>query len=137
VARHLDARIQGSGSIDAGLLTSATAAATIDGTGSVTVAAHDTVDATINGAEAGYGGVEIEVAQHADQLGRLLGIGIDYGVNDAYEWIPDGARYAGEQFAAHGIAAQVTSHDGGHGPIGPRALEVMFPFFARLLRSSV
>ena len=36
----------------------------------------------------------------------------------------------------HGIPAQVSVYEGGHGPVGPRASEVMFPFFTEVLETA-
>ena len=83
--------------------------------------------------ESGFGGVAAEVAEFEDNLRSLRGIALDFGTNDEYEWIPEGTRYLGEQLTERAIPARVTSYEGGHGPIGPRAEEVMFPFFAEVL----
>jgi S-formylglutathione hydrolase FrmB len=83
--------------------------------------------------ESGYGGVAAEIEEFQDNLRSLRGIALDYGTNDPYAWIPEGCAYFTEQLAAHSITAQVTPYEGGHGPIGPRADAVMFPFFADVL----
>ena len=83
--------------------------------------------------EAGYGGVADEVGEFASNLRRLRGIALDYGTNDQYEWIPDGVVHLADQLARHGITADVTAYDGGHGPVGPRAEAAMFPFFTQVL----
>ena len=83
--------------------------------------------------EAGYGGVAAEVAEFEDNLRSLRGVALDYGTNDQYEWIPEGVAHLADQLEEHGIRAQVSAHEGGHGAIGPRAEAVMFPFFAEVL----
>ena len=83
--------------------------------------------------EAGFGGVASEVAEFEDNLRNLRGLALDYGTNDHYEWIPDGVAHLADRLEAHGIPAQVSAYEGGHGPIGPRADAVMFPFFAEVL----
>ena len=83
--------------------------------------------------EAGYGGVAAEVAEFEDNLRNLAGIALDYGTNDQYEWIPDGVAHLAARLEAHGVPARVSAYEGGHGPIGPRAEAVMFPFFAEVL----
>lgn len=83
--------------------------------------------------ESGYGGVAAEVGEFEDNLRSLRGIALDYGTHDQYEWIPEGTEYLADQLAARAIQAQVTPYEGGHGPIGPRAEEAMFPFFAEVL----
>lgn len=83
--------------------------------------------------EAGFGGVAAEVAEFEDNLRSLRGIALDYGTNDEYTWIPEGTQYLGDQLAERAIPVTVTSYEGGHGPIGPRAEDVMFPFFAEVL----
>jgi enterochelin esterase-like enzyme len=83
--------------------------------------------------DAGFGGIGREIDEFGDNLAQLRGIAIDVGENDSYAWIPDGVRYIAEQLDAHGIPAQVHVYEGGHGPVGPRATEVMFPFFSDVL----
>ncbi len=86
--------------------------------------------------EAGYGGIADEVDRFHDNLVALRGIVIDYGVNDEYEWIPPGCEFLHEQLDAAGVPHRVEQHDGGHGPIGPRAGAVMLPFFDEVLEMS-
>jgi S-formylglutathione hydrolase len=85
--------------------------------------------------DTGFGGVEAELDEFRDNLAQLRGIAIDVGENDSYRWIPDGVRHMAEQLDEHGIPAQVTVYEGGHGPVAPRASEVMFPFFAKVLET--
>jgi hypothetical protein len=83
--------------------------------------------------EAGYGGIDDEIAAYGDNLNQLRGIHIDYGTYDNYTWIPDGCEYLARQLTAAGIAHRLTTFDGGHGGVGTRAEEVMIPFFAETL----
>ena len=83
--------------------------------------------------EAGYGGIADEVVAFADDLRSLRGIVVDYGVNDEYEWIPRGCEYFAAQMEAAGVPMRLEQYQGGHGPAGPRARDVMWPFFAEVL----
>ena len=83
--------------------------------------------------EAGYGGIAPAVDAARDNLLALRGIVIDVGLRDEYEWIPLGCDYLHERLDAAGIPHRYEQHEGGHGPVGPRAGEVMFPFFAEVL----
>ena len=68
-----------------------------------------------------------------DDLLALRGIVIDYGIQDSYVWIPPGCEYLHEQLDRVGVPNRLESFQGGHGPVGPRAGEVMLPFFADVL----
>lgn len=82
--------------------------------------------------EAGYGGIDDELAAHHDQLASLRGIALDVGTEDPYRWIPDGTAYLADALEAAGIDVTTTTHPGGHGPVGPRVAETMVPFLAGL-----
>jgi enterochelin esterase-like enzyme len=85
--------------------------------------------------EAGFGGIEDEAQEFADELRSLRGMLVDYGVNDEYAWIPPGAEYYAEQLAANDVPVRLEQFDGGHGPASVRAEDVMWPFFAEVLAS--
>jgi S-formylglutathione hydrolase FrmB len=86
--------------------------------------------------EAGFGGIDAELAAYDDNLRSLQGIALDYGTNDPYTWIPEGTRYLADRLSSYGIDVDVTNFAGGHGPVGPRAEAVMFPFFADVLATA-
>jgi enterochelin esterase-like enzyme len=86
--------------------------------------------------EAGYGGIADEVDELRDNLLALRGIVIDYGIHDEYEWIPDGCEHLHEQLDAAGIPHRLERYEGGHGPVSPRAADVMLPFFDDVLVTS-
>lgn len=83
--------------------------------------------------EAGYGGIEDEVREHRDDLRSLLGIALDVGTEDTYQWIPAGTRHLAETLEASGIPVQFTTYPGGHGPVSVRASETLVPFLAEVL----
>ena len=83
--------------------------------------------------EAGFGGLAAQADDSRDDLLALRGIVIDYGIQDSYAWIPPGCEYLHEQLDRVGIPNRLESFQGGHGPVGPRAGEVMLPFFAEVL----
>jgi hypothetical protein len=86
--------------------------------------------------EGGFGGLAAAVDDARDELLALRGIVIDVGTNDGYTWIPPGANYLHDQLAGAGIPHRFERYEGGHGPIGPRAAEVMLPFFADVLQAT-
>jgi S-formylglutathione hydrolase FrmB len=86
--------------------------------------------------EAGFGGLAANVAATREQWLALRGIVIDVGTRDEYAWIPPGAQYLHEQLDQAGITNRLELYDGGHGPVGPRAGEIMLPFFAEVLETS-
>ncbi len=83
--------------------------------------------------ESGFGGPAANVADSRDDLLALRGIVIDYGTQDEYAWIPPGCEYLHEQLDRAGIPNRLESYQGGHGPVGPRAGEIMLPFFTDVL----
>ena len=83
--------------------------------------------------EAGFGGIDEEIAEFAEELRSLRAIVIDVGVNDSYAWIPDGCRAYAEAAQRRDVPVRLEEFDGGHGGIGVRAAEVMWPMFAEVL----
>ena len=85
--------------------------------------------------ESGFGGIADEAVQYKENLLKLKGIVVDYGIHDENAWIPKGSEYYGEQLTAAGIPVTVESYDGNHSnQIGTRIREHMLPFFTRLLQ---
>ena len=50
--------------------------------------------------EAGFGGLDTEVASHRDALLGMSAVGVDCGSNDEYQWIFDGCEYLDQQLTA-------------------------------------
>jgi S-formylglutathione hydrolase FrmB len=90
-------------------------------------------DATWQRWEAGFGGIDDEMVEFADELRSLRAIVVDVGTNDEYAWIPDGCRYYAEVAERHDVPVRLETFEGGHGGIGFRAGEVMWPMFAEVL----
>ena len=85
--------------------------------------------------ESGFGGIAEEAVQYKDNLLKLKGVVVDYGVQDENPWIPKGSEYYGEQLSATGIPVSVESYSGNHfNQIGERISEHMLPFFSTLLK---
>ena len=85
--------------------------------------------------ESGFGGIAEEAVQYKDNLLKLKGIVVDYGIHDENPWIPKGADYYGEQLTAAGIPVTVESYDGNHSNrLSERIGEHMLPFFSDLLQ---
>ena len=83
--------------------------------------------------EAGFGGLAALVDEYRANLLALRGIVVDYGTQDEYVWIPPGCEYLHQQLDRAGIPNRLETFGGGHGPVGPRAGEVMLPFFTEVL----
>jgi hypothetical protein len=84
--------------------------------------------------EAGFGGLPAKVDQYAGNLKALRAIGIDYGRQDEYGWIPPGCDYFAKMLDQAGIAVTVSTFDGGHeDQLGDRLVEHMLTFMARNL----
>jgi S-formylglutathione hydrolase len=84
--------------------------------------------------ESGFGGIAEETVQYKDNLLKLKGIVVDYGIHDENPWIPKGSEYYGEQLTAAGIPVKVESYDGDHfNQLGQRIRDFMLPFFSTLL----
>jgi hypothetical protein len=86
--------------------------------------------------EGGFGGLAAEVEAARDRLLALRGIVIDVGMADEYAWIPPGCEYLHERLDEVGVPNRLERFAGGHGPLGPRAGEVMLPFFAEVLATA-
>ena len=85
--------------------------------------------------ESGFGGIAEEAVQYKENLLKLKGIVVDYGIHDENPWIPKGADYYGEQLTAAGIPVRVESYNGNHfNQLGERISEHMLPFFSTLLK---
>jgi S-formylglutathione hydrolase len=85
--------------------------------------------------ESGFGGTAEEAVQYKDNLLKLKGIVVDYGIHDENPWIPKGSEYYGAQLTAAGIPVTVESYNGNHSnQLGVRIREHMLPFFSELLQ---
>lgn len=91
-------------------------------------------DAIWNEWEGGFGGITEKISKYKDNLLRLKGIGVDYGRNDEFGWIPKGCIYFDQQLTQAGIPHEMAVHDGDHqSQLAERVLQHMMPFFSRLL----
>jgi pimeloyl-ACP methyl ester carboxylesterase len=85
--------------------------------------------------ESGFGGIADEAARYKENLLKLKGIVVDYGIYDENPWIPKGADYYGEQLTSAGIPVKVESYSGNHfSRLRERIGEHMLPFFSTLLQ---
>ena len=74
---------------------------------------------------------------HSPVTGRLASaIVIDVGTADEYASIPPGCVYLHERLDEVGEPKRLERFQGGHGPIWPRAGQVMLPFFAEVLAAA-
>jgi S-formylglutathione hydrolase len=78
----------------------------------------------------GFGGVAQKIHDFKNNLLSLKGIGVEYGVNDDYSWIPKGCQYFAQKLAASGIpyTLTVTSYEHVSG-LSVRIRTLMMPFF--------
>jgi enterochelin esterase-like enzyme len=85
--------------------------------------------------ESGFGGIAEEAVEYKENLLKLKGIVVDYGIHDELPWIPKGSEYYGEQLTAAGIPVKVEGYDGNHfNRLSERIGEYMLPFFSALLK---
>jgi pimeloyl-ACP methyl ester carboxylesterase len=85
--------------------------------------------------ESGFGGIAEEAVEYKENLLKLKGIVVDYGIYDDLAWIPKGSEYYGKQLTAAGIPVKVESYDGNHfNRLSERIGEQMLPFFSTLLQ---
>lgn len=81
--------------------------------------------------EAGFGGLDTEVAEHRDALAGMSAVGLDCGENDEYRWIFEGCEYLDAQLTEQGVPHTYTVHDGTHvSRFTERITDAMLPFFA-------
>lgn len=83
----------------------------------------------------GFGGLADKVKRYHDNLLRLKAIMIDYGINDYYEWIPEGCVYFGKLLDGAEIPHTLIAFEGGHSnKVRERIEEHMLPMFSRTLQ---
>lgn len=83
--------------------------------------------------EAGFGGLDAEVAAGREGLLTLTAVGLDCGSNDEYQWIYEGCGFLDEQLTVAGVPHVYTVHDGTHvSRFSERIVEMMVPFFAEV-----
>lgn len=85
--------------------------------------------------ESGFGGTAEEALEYKDNLLKLKGIVVDYGIQDENPFIPTGSEYYGEQLTAAGIPVKVESYEGNHSnQLRDRISNYMLPFFSEILK---
>lgn len=81
--------------------------------------------------EDGWGGIPEKLATYGSNLKQLRAIGIDYGIYDEFDWIPEGCRYFVSLASKAGLTVTEATFEGGHqGSVDSRIAEFMIPFFA-------
>ncbi len=84
--------------------------------------------------EAGFGGIEAKLADYATRSSKLKAIGIDYGIYDEYEWIPEGCKAFLALATKAGLPVTEATFEGGHqGDLDSRMANFMIPFFTKNL----
>lgn len=75
------------------------------------------------------------VAEHTNNLLKLRGIYIDYGVQEEFSHIPAGSLALSRELSEHGIPHTFEVYQGDHNRRIPERLETrVLPFFSRLLK---
>lgn len=78
------------------------------------------------------------VAEYTNNLLRLRGIYIDYGVQEEFSHIPAGSLALSRELSEHGIPHTFEIYQGDHNRRIPERLETrVLPFFSRLLNFEV
>ena len=84
----------------------------------------------------GFGNFEQKVDDYIALNRPLTGIGISYGTNDGYTWIPKGCENLAEILTEKGIAPTVFSFEGGHSRPEKTISDHLGPFFEETLTFS-
>ncbi len=83
--------------------------------------------------ENGFGNIKGKIADYLTKSNRLKAIRIEYGVNDYYQWIPEGCIYFGKQLAHAKIPHELVELEAGHEWTVDLLINDMFPFFSKNL----
>ncbi len=84
--------------------------------------------------ENGFGNLKNKIEKYENNLKKLNTIHIDFGINDNYEWIPEGCKYYSKLLTEKNIKHSLVEFDGGHSTNFKQRLEdVMFPLFSEKL----
>ncbi len=85
--------------------------------------------------EAGFGALPDKIQIYKENLSKLNGIGIDYGVHDQNHWIPRSSEYFSAQLNEAGISNQLVSFSGDPqaNSLEQRIRDFMLPFFSQKL----
>jgi S-formylglutathione hydrolase len=82
----------------------------------------------------GFGGIPAKLAAYQAKPRQLRAIGIDYGIYDEYEWIPEGCKTFVGLATQAGLPVTEASFEGDHqGSLDTRMADVMIPFFTQNL----
>ncbi|HEX7951004.1 MAG TPA: alpha/beta hydrolase-fold protein [Candidatus Limnocylindrales bacterium] len=80
--------------------------------------------------EGGIGDLDGKLTRYGQNLQALRAIGIDYGLADEYDWIPDASRALVAGLDAAGIGVTEATFEGDHASmLGSRMAGFMIPFF--------
>jgi S-formylglutathione hydrolase len=81
--------------------------------------------------EGGFGGIEDKLATYGSNLKQLRAIGIDWGIYDEYDWIPEGCRTFVDLATNAGLKVTHSAFEGDHqGSLDSRIADFAIPFFA-------
>lgn len=82
----------------------------------------------------GFGNLDFKVKHYKENLLKLQGITVDYGIADQSPWIPHGCIYFSEQLSKENIPHQLLSYQGDHeNQIRDRIEFYLIPFFSEKL----
>lgn len=91
-------------------------------------------DIIFNKWKQGFGNMKEKVILNKDNLKKLEGFVVDYGLNDDYPWIPKGCIYLEEILKEEEIPHEMRPNSGDHGNlIKERMTKYMFPYFSENL----
>jgi S-formylglutathione hydrolase len=80
--------------------------------------------------EGGFGGIRDKLAAYASRPQQLRAIGIDWGIYDEYDWIPEGCRTFVDLATKAGLKVTDSTFEGDHqGSLDSRLAGYMIPFF--------
>lgn len=86
--------------------------------------------------ESGFGNWDEKIKTMKENIVKLKGIGIDYGLKNEYKWLVDGCKYLTKVLTAEKITVNSVSFDGGQSDkLRERVEKFMLPFFSAAFES--
>lgn len=83
--------------------------------------------------ESGYGNSANKLIQYKDNINSLNGILIDYGINDEFQWIPQGCQYFEQLALENNVNVDIRSSNAGHSNLNSRIRDYMYPYIGSRL----
>lgn len=88
----------------------------------------------------GFGGIEDKIANYKDNMLKLKGLAIEYGIGEENKFIVNGCEYYYKKLTENGIPCILNKNSGGHynySLMAKRHAEVVMPYFDKILNRNV